>query len=361
VSGQVSSRLAVCIPTYRRSRLLCRLLGDLAGQTLQPQTVIVVDGEPRSGEVLRALRDAALPASWRLVYVPSNHANLAYQRYLGWRAAAGADWLLYLDDDLMLRNPAALAKVLAPLVRGEREVVAVTAAITISGSNGERSLRPSGPAARLVELFGSGRGVRPGDLTPSGHRQVPVFRGREYEEVAWLRGGVMAIRMDALGPECFSDALFALTEVGCGLGEDTFLGRRLSAKGRILLAFETGIEHPNSDTPKAYPSDPYGFGRALAYSRRLLNDYYRGFDPPRLSDRVALVKSYAGNLALAWLRAVTSLRRDHCRYALGYTAGVALGLLRKPTARNLAPHIDWWGDAERALAAAVTLAPGRIP
>ena len=360
MSGQVSSRLAVCIPTYRRSRLLCRLLEDLAGQTLQPQTVIVVDGEPRSGEVLRALRDAALPASWRLVYVPSNHANLAYQRYLGWRAAAGADWLLYLDDDLILRNSAALEKVLTPLMRGEHGVVAVTAEVTVPGSDGDRVPRPSGLAARLVERFGSGRGIPPGDLTPSGHRQVPVFRGREYEEVAWLRGGVMAIRMDALGPECFSDALFALYHAG-GKGEDTFLGRRLSAKGRILLAFETGIEHPSSDTPKAYPSDPYGFGRALAYSRRLLNDYYRGFDPPRLSDRVALVKSYAGNLALAWLRAVTSLRRDHRRYALGYTAGVALGLLRKPTARNLAPHIDWWGDAERALAAAVTLAAGRIP
>ena len=360
MSGQVSSRLAVCIPTYRRSRLLCRLLEDLAGQTLQPQTVIVVDGEPRSGEVLRALRDAALPASWRLVYVPSNHANLAYQRYLGWRAAAGADWLLYLDDDLMLRNPAALAKVLAPLVRGEREVVAVTAEVTVPGSDGERSPRPSGLAARLVERFGSGRGIPPGGLTPSGHRRSPVCRGQEYEEVEWLYGGVMAIRMDALGPECFSDALFALYHVG-GKGEDIFLGRRLSARGPILLAFETGIEHPNSDNPKAYPSDPYGFGRALAYSRRLLNDYYRGFDPPRLSDRVALVKSYAGNLALAWLRAVTSLRRDHRRYALGYTAGVALGLLRKPTARNLTPHIDWWRDAERALAAAVTLAAGRIP
>jgi len=61
---------------------------------------------------------------------------------------------------------------------------------------------------------------------------------------------------------------------------------------------------------------------------------------------------------LAYLRALTSFREDHRRYAWGYTIGVLLALLREPTARKLTPQIDWWADAERALERAVLVAPG---
>lgn len=346
-------RLALCIATYRRARLLCGLLAEVAQQTVQPDVLVTVDGDPCSGEVCRALGGIPLPREWKIIYVPSNHANLAYQRYLGWRAAQGCQWLLYLDDDLRLRRRDALEKVLAPLGWEGRNVVAVTAEVEAPEPWQGRDGRPSGLAAWLVERLGSGRRVQPGGLTASGHRRAPVRRGQDYERVEWLRGGVMGFRASALDQECFSDSLFALTSVKCGLGEDTFLGRRLCSKGEIVLAFGAGIEHPDADSPKAYPSDAYGFGRAVAYSRRFLNDHYRGFDPPRLSDRAALVKSYAGNLLLAWLRGVRSFRRDDWRYAWGYTVGVGLGLTRAPTARKLTPHIDWWGDAEKALGQAV--------
>ncbi len=304
------------------------------------------------------LHDVRLPGVWAVIYVPSNHANLAYQRYLGWRAAAGCEWLLYLDDDLRLHNESALEKVLAPLGWEGGKVVAVTAQLQAPEHGLGRDGKPSGLTAWLVERCGSGSCVPPGGLSASGHRRVPVYRRQDYEKVEWLRGGVMALSMKALAQECFSDSLFALTRARCGLGEDTFLGRRLCSKGEIMLAFDAGIEHPNQDSPKAYPSDPYGFARALAYSRRFLNDYYRGFDPPRLQDRMGLLTSYAGNLTLACLRACTSFRREDWRFAWGYSTGVMLGLTRKPTAQRLTPHIDWWGDAERALKMAVVLAPG---
>jgi hypothetical protein len=320
--------------------------------------LVIVDGEPGSGEVREALGATRLPPEWKIVYVPSSHANLAYQRYLGWRAAAGCEWLLYLDDDLRLPSHTALEKVLTPLGWSDSNVVAVTAELKGPEHGEGRDGKPSGLTAWLVERFGSGRRVPAGALAPSGHRRAPIYRGQEYEKVEWLRGGVMGFRMSALGQECFSDSLFAVTHANCGLGEDTFLGRRLCTKGQIMLAFNTGIEHPNADSPKAYPSDPFRFGRALAYSRRFLNDYYRGFEPPRLADRFALLKSYAGNLMLAYFRGCASFRRDHWRYAWGYTVGVMLGLARKPTARTLTPHIDWWADAEKALAQAVVLAPG---
>jgi hypothetical protein len=91
-----SLHLAVCIPTYRRPHLLRLLLGDLGLQTVSIDRLIVVDGDPSSAGVRTTIE--TLPGVAReLLYVPSNHANLPYQRYLGWRAAGGAGRLLYLE------------------------------------------------------------------------------------------------------------------------------------------------------------------------------------------------------------------------------------------------------------------------
>lgn len=349
-------RLALCIPTYRRAALMRRLLEDVATQTLQPDVVIVVDGDPASGDVRRVLEAPGLPGAWRMVYIPSNHANLAYQRYLGWRAAAGSDWLLYLDDDLRLLRPSALEKVLAPLGWPDADIVAVTAEVAVprrGGADGRLSALMRWLAARL----GSGARTPPGGLSPSGHRRAPVRDGHDYAAVQWLCGGVMGFRMSALGRECFAENLFALYETG-GKAEDTFLGRRLAARGRILLAFDAGIEHPDADSPKAYPSDPYGFARALAYSRRFLNDHYHGFRPPGMKERAGLAVSYAGNLVFAIVRALAGFRKQDWRYAAGYAAGVWLAITKAPTARSLTPHIDWWADAEQAVAGAAILAGG---
>ena len=115
------------------------------------------------------------------------------------------------------------------------------------------------------------------------------------------------------------------------------------------MAFCARYEHPNADLPMAYPYQPYRFGYASAYSRRLLNDYYRGFEAPRLKDRLALVKSYAGTSILNWWHALTAPRAYRFSYAWGYVVGAFRGLIQKPTAQSLTPHIDWWGDAEVAL------------
>ena len=37
-------------------------------------------------------------------------------------------------------------------------------------------------------------------------------------------------------------------------------------------------------------------------------------------------------------------------FALGYFVGSVKGLFHKPTAKNLTPKIDWWKDAQEALA-----------
>ena len=363
-SDEERGKLAVSIPTRGRHDLLRALLEDLARQTVQPELLVVVDGDPQSGDVRRLLYDLAASVSWRTVYLASNHANLPYQRYLGWKASAGYRVLLYLDDDLRIRQKSCLEKLVAPLAWQGRNIVGVTARIAFprrlefAAAAGEgplwnrRSVLP-----RALALFGAGRHVSPGGLTPSGHRKLPRFTKQLYAPVDWLHGGVMAYRRDALTADCFSDDLFALAQLGCGLGEDTVLSRRAAGKGELLYAFCARVAHPGRHRSRAYATGSFRLGYATAFSRRLINDNYRGLDPPRLADRLALLKSYVGTAMLEGFRAVRSLRRDRFEYSLGYAFGAMRGLLRAPQASRVTPDVEWWLEAETAMVRSEHLRP----
>jgi hypothetical protein len=160
----------------------------------------------------------------------------------------------------------------------------------------------------------------------------------------------MAFRMSALNDEVFSDDLFALAEVGCGMGEDTFLGRRLLPRGELYFANCAVFDHPNADTPKAYPTQRFRKGLADSYSRRFLNDHYRGIASPTVADRWALVKSWFGAALLYWWHGLKGANWRQLAYAAGYTAGVVRGLILPPRAGRLTPGISWRRDAEAALA-----------
>jgi glycosyltransferase involved in cell wall biosynthesis len=363
-----SFNLAICIPTYRRPQLLRQLLGDLSRQTVPIDRLIIVDGDP-SRETLEAV--AAAPSGAReLCYVPSNHANLPYQRLVGWKAAAGAKWLLYLDDDLRLLHPDCVARLIRPLRATRGRVVGTTAEFEgypgeSKGSAGAfRGAPPrSASLAKVARRFGSSCRTAEGDLSPAGHRRPLVDRHKPYELVGCLRGGAMAYRMSAMTPECFCDALFAMSEHGWGLGEDTLLSRRVGSRGVLLTALRAGFVHPGGDRTVAYRRTAFGRGYATAYSRRLLNDHFRGFEPTRWADRLALAKSYAANMLLAWVHALGRRDRHAGVFALGYTLGAVRGLVQAPTSRRLSPTIDWRADAEAALSQArtFTVSPAWLP
>ncbi len=347
------SQLVICVPTYRRPHLLSLLLGDLMNQTCRPGCLIVVDGDPESSEVSKVIDRFSDQCSQPIVYVPSVHPNLPFQRYLGWRAAHGTEYLLYLDDDLRIRQRSAVARLVRPL-RSDASVAGVTAQMCYPdrGTNRTGYSRASWAARR----FGSGKRTRPGRLTPTGYRRLPEASGRDYDEVEWLRGGAMAFRLSALSEESFGDDLFALHHIGVGLGEDTVLARRVRPRGRLMLARRVELLHPDSDITRAYPTDALRYGYAWAYSRRMINDAYRGFAPPRLSDRLELLRTYAGNAA--WYAASMRARpsRTRCRPALGYLSGACAGMVAKPASCRLTPDIDWRADAQRSLLAATTVA-----
>lgn len=355
------SVFAIVMPTYKRVDLLVLLIRDLLQQSLYPNCLIIVDGDSNSGNVLNALSHLA-PESIRVIYVPSNHANLAYQRYLGWRVARdqGADILVYLDDDQRIYQDDVLEWLAAPLQAPKGDIVGV-GCYSRTPQNGHdpatAHLAQKQQAHWLVQRFGSRRtlGLNPGQLTPVGHRVGLVDNDQDYVETDWLQGRVMAYRMAAISQQTFSDDLFAQYEIRIGRAEDTFLSRRVGARGKLLYTFRAVVDHPNADTPKAYPYEAYRYAYAATYSRRFLNDTYRVYDPPTVADRWTLIKSYAGNVFLAWLQALKQRNRTTLALARGTTLGAFHGLTRPPTAKRLTPQIDWWGDAEKALASAVTI------
>lgn len=162
--------LAVCIPTFRRPDLLRRLMSDLSQQTRQPRLLVIVDGDPASGEVRKALCAAEFSAFQEVVYLPSNHANLPYQRYLGWRASGGCEWLLYLDDDLRISQANFIEKLVAPFAWPGQEIAGVTGEIVhpnraeplFQGAMADRVANAHSRPPLLVSLFGSGRKIPPG-------------------------------------------------------------------------------------------------------------------------------------------------------------------------------------------------------
>ncbi len=74
-------------------------------QPVLPAALVIVDGDPGSGEVRAMLGTHDILKKVPTWWIPSNHANLPYQRYLGYRAAkcfGEVQFLVYLDDDLRI-------------------------------------------------------------------------------------------------------------------------------------------------------------------------------------------------------------------------------------------------------------------
>lgn len=352
-----NSALCVCICTYQRTGLLLKLVEDIAGQTLKPKALIVVEGRPSSEETKELLRKVSLKEGLRIIYIASRHPNLAYQRYLGWSAAVQerAGVIAYFDDDLRFQSPHILETLKNRLSSGS---FAGLTAETKTGSpekfKNHSLLREQREAkkdffSKFARRFGAGRNLPPGALSPSGHR-IPPPPGEKEASVSWLQGRVMVYDLRFLTRDCFSEDLFALTHVRCGLGEDTFLSHRVASKGPLCLLRGLDILHPDEDMPNSYPIRPFAFGFATAYSRRLLNDDYRFPETAKCRDRGALLFSYAGNILTAFAKFILSPSRPRILFFLGYAKGVWKGIFFPPKAGTLSPGINWRKDAESDLA-----------
>ena len=351
----------VCICTYKRVNLLALLIEDLLKQTTKPEIIIVIDGYPDNKEVIDLIITRFAKNDLRFIYLPSNHSNLSYQRYLGWKVATNykTDLLLYLDDDLRINQSNAIEQMMHAFIT-DTSVVGVTSRIKM-GELGEqfrahRILQDRNKDSRqkkksiAIDLPAVLIYKQPGGLTPSGDRILPIINEgiSEFLEVQWLRGGVMMYKMSAINAECFLEDLFAVDHIRCGKGEDTILSRRVMSRGKLLFASHVTIDHPNADLPKTYPISAYKLGYSTAYSRRFLNDHYRVNSKPFILDRLFLAKTYLGNNLINLYNALLHPEAHRFSYLCGYFWGTITGIFIKPTSKKLSPDVDWWRDAEDA-------------
>jgi glycosyltransferase involved in cell wall biosynthesis len=346
----------LCIPTYKRPRLLARLIDDVMKQSIKPSTIVVVDGDHKSGEVKHVLEQKANEMRCEFLYIRSNFANLSYQRYLAWffSQTIATDILLYLDDDLHIEDTDAIKNLLIPFEWDDKNILGTTGLI-IMGDHTKLSRLASLQDGysnkpimqRIIKKIGSSKSIKPGGLTPSGNRKLPVIENDGYGCIEWLRGGVMAYRMVAISEDSFLDDLFALDQIRCGLGEDTILSRRIGNSGKLLMVSNAKFHHPHDDHSRTYPVDAYNLGYARAYSRRFQNDHYRIYYKPQLFDRLNLIGSYIGNIAIILWQILSDYKNYRVAYLSGYIKGALLGIIRKPTTQILTPNINWRLEARK--------------
>lgn len=107
-------RLSVIIPTYNRARMVCDCVASVLAQKEVPVEVIVVDDASPDDTGVRIA--ARFGGDGRVKYLRNAHNSFqAVSRNNGARVAMG-DYLLFLDDDNVLRS-GALAEILAAFVR----------------------------------------------------------------------------------------------------------------------------------------------------------------------------------------------------------------------------------------------------
>jgi glycosyltransferase involved in cell wall biosynthesis len=329
-------KLAIVIPTFRRVSTLRCLLSDLLHQTVMPDALVIVDGDPDSGEAIRMLMQYQFPFGLTVKYISSNHGNAPYQRYLGAEIARGHQWVIFFDDDIRMNDIDVIEKMIAPFTWKDRCVVGVSPCIEF-------------PSREYVHREYKGS-YPPGSITPVGDRVPIVDNEADYLSVATLRGGCMAYCLKDLLAVMFSEDAFAMSHIRCGLGvDDTFLSRQVSQFGELIYAACARVIHPDSDMPQAYPARGYKLAYARAFSRRFINDNYRIKQHPTLSDRLFLIKYLVGHIGLGFWCAFRTMDKSRFAYAWGYLIGAIRAFIQKPTAKNLTPYINWRIDAEQAL------------
>jgi succinoglycan biosynthesis protein ExoM len=102
MSGQNNTRVAVCISTFRRQKLLRELLNGIAQLSFRkvavPQLeIVVVDTPDESGSAQEACETVSLP--WPIKYVIEPRRGLTYARNRAVAEAGPVDFIAFIDDD----------------------------------------------------------------------------------------------------------------------------------------------------------------------------------------------------------------------------------------------------------------------
>jgi GT2 family glycosyltransferase len=201
--------LGCIIPTLNRHELVFALLDGLAAQTVRPAETIVVDqSDELPAAVLQRYATYREPLGLRLYPAPRLGSGGARNAAI---AAATADVLVFLDDDVVVDDPAFLARHLARHADGVVDVV-------------DAGYLPYAHRATVErEVVDLGRLDLADALTTTYHRS-----GAGVRPVIGLCGGNFSARRQVLVDVGGFDARF-------GLGEDRELGLRLWKAGAVVV------------------------------------------------------------------------------------------------------------------------------
>lgn len=358
--------LVIC--TYRRVPQLTRLVRALLDQTLQPARLIVVDSSPNHEDVRRALCGTVpTAAGMPVLLVSSSHANIAYQRWLGYKTAQG-DLLAYLDDDVVPLATNMLQR-LVELFADDR-VAGASVGIDCrnplvqdpdltSLTNRLRSNPFLGRVQVCVDWLTGLPRPGSGELGLCGV-QGPAGQGLVVQ-VPCLPGGCMAFRRECLRDACFPADLLAIFEKRLGIGEDRAMSYSAQTNGLLLLN-EILLLHPGDAPTVAYPAQIRSCARAAAYSRLFLSRLVaerRGLSTLRY--RLHYYWYAAWRAIGAASRVPLPPYRKHWAYLIGWLQGVLLTITKPPSHEALTPRIDWDADAARDCERAELLVPAAIP
>jgi len=217
----MSERVAVIIVTYNSARVLRRCIEALLSQIRLPDAVIVVDNASEDSSYLDFLRELSL---CRLIPLSRNEGFCGGNN-LGYAAASGFDYILFLNPDAFLA-PSFIRDALAAMADPENSAVGV-----LSGTLLGFDVVAGGPTGKLdsTGIFQTWYG-KWYDRGQGEQYSAIEIDSDKIETVPALCGALMFCRKQALeeatlrGREIFDDTFFMYKE-------DVDLSLRLKRRG----------------------------------------------------------------------------------------------------------------------------------
>ncbi len=308
------ARFAFVVATKDRPAELERLLWSLAGQSLLPEQVVIVDGGEPS---VRGIVERPAWAGLRIRYERCLPPSATRQRNRGLSLVdPAAIWIGFLDDDAVLA-PGAVARM---------EAFLAGAGADLGGASFNMLNAPQAFAAGLkglpwVERLGIYSG-RPGQVLASGF-QVLVGRVDRTLDVRWLGTGASVWRREVFASYAF-DEWFG----GYSYLEDLDFSYRVGKRYRLAVVAGADYEHIHA---------PHGRGSGFTFGRReARNRLYFVRKNPELSVArccLTLVLRIAISLAMA--------ARTGRPYYIGRAFGALIGIVQsQPWTRREAGRDD---------------------
>lgn len=225
-------KIVLIVPTKDRPEDIQKLFRSILSQTRKPDTVIIVDGSDRPIKEIVDRYTAEMP----IQYIPCRPPSLPKQRNVGIEnIPAGADWVGFLDDDLVLEDDA-LEK-LETLIRRQNDPLLKGIGLCI--------LNQPLPKMKSFLSFFMLSGPRAGVLTKAGYpTAIPSVQSDISTE--WLYGGATFWATDVFKNFKFDEWFF-----GTGYMEDIDFSYRVSRNHHLMVSAEAKCNHYHHQIPVA--------------------------------------------------------------------------------------------------------------